>query len=179
MKHGLNAERRVRLADFTNFDSLIRVSSVAKLYTERKPLMKRLLFALAVVAFGVSAGIAGDSAWVSIFNGKDLTGWEGDPKLWSVKDGALTGSTVGNPLKYNKFLLWTGKVDNFELKCKFRMEGGNSGIQYRSQHLKDKGDWVVGGYQADMDAKGGFTGILYEERGRQILATVGQKVVID
>src|SRR5436305_10874805 len=107
--------------------------------------MKRLLFALVLLVGAASTLCAADDNWISIFNGKDLTGWEGDPKLWSVKDGALTGSTVGNPLKYNKFLLWTGKVDNFELKCKFRMEGGNSGIQYRSKHLKDKGEWVVGG----------------------------------
>ncbi len=140
--------------------------------------MKRLLFALCMFGFSVAA-LAADDDWVSIFNGKDLTGFEGDPKLWSVKDGVLTGSTAGNKLKYNKFLLWTGKVDNFELKCKFRMEGGNSGIQYRSKHLKDKGEWVVGGYQADMAVGNNFTGILYEERARGILATVGQKIIID
>jgi hypothetical protein len=131
------------------------------------------------VALGFAAARAADDDWTSIFNGKDLKGWEGDPKLWSVKDGAITGSTVGNPLKYNKFLLWTGKLENFELKCKFRMDGGNSGIQYRSKHLKDKGEFVVGGYQADMAVGGNFTGILYEERGRGILAQVGQKIIID
>jgi hypothetical protein len=141
--------------------------------------MKRLLFALCVLGLGVPALLAADDDWVSIFNGKDLMGWEGDPKLWSVKDGAITGSTIDNPLKYNKFLLWTGTVDNFELKCKFRMDGGNSGIQYRSKHLKDKGEFVVGGYQADMAVGGNYTGILYEERGRQILAQVGQKIIID
>jgi len=141
--------------------------------------MRRLLFTICFLGLAGSAAIAEDNGWVSIFNGKDLTGWEGNPKLWSVKDGAITGSTIGNPLKYNQFLLWTGKVDNFELKCKFRMEGGNSGIQYRSKHLKDRGDFVVGGYQADMDAGGKFTGILYEEQGRGILAQVGQKIIID
>lgn len=142
--------------------------------------MKRLVVSMFVLACVVSTGLSGEGDWVSIFNGKDLKGWEGDTQLWSVKDGTITGSTVGAKLTYNKFLLWTGKVDNFELKCKFRMEGGNSGIQYRSKHLKDKGEWVVAGYQADMDAKGGFTGILYEEgTGRNILATVGQKVVIE
>lgn len=141
--------------------------------------MKRILLSLGVVCLAVSAASAGREGWVSIFNGKDLTGWEGDPKLWSVQDGAITGSTKGNPLKYNKFLLWTGKLENFELKCKFRMEGGNSGIQYRSKHLTKAGEYVVGGYQADMAVGGNFTGILYEERGRGILAQVGQKIIID
>jgi Domain of Unknown Function (DUF1080) len=141
--------------------------------------MKRLFFAVLVLGLGAAASLAADEGWVSLFNGKDLTGWQGDPKLWSVKDGAITGSTIGNPLKYNKFLLWDGVLDNFELKCKFRMEGGNSGIQYRSKHLKDKGEFVVGGYQADMAVGGNFTGILYEERGRGILAQVGQKIIID
>jgi hypothetical protein len=141
--------------------------------------MKRLLLAASILGLGVTAALAADDDWMSIFNGKDLSGWRGDPKLWSVKDGAITGSTVGNPLKYNKFLLWDGKLGNFELKCKFRMDGGNSGIQYRSKHLTDKGEFVVGGYQADMDNGGQFTGILYEEQGRGILAQVGQKVIID
>jgi hypothetical protein len=141
--------------------------------------MKRMLFALSLVCLGLAAAKGAEGDWVSIFNGKDLTGWQGDPKLWSVKDGAVTGSTVGNPLKYNKFLLWTGKLENFELKCKFRMEGGNSGIQYRSKHLEKAGEFVVGGYQADMAVGGNFTGILYEERGRGILAQVGQKIIID
>lgn len=140
--------------------------------------MKRLLATLTLLTFGATATLA-DDGWVSIFDGKDLKGYEGDPSLWSVKDGAITGSTVGHRIPYNKFLLWTGKVENFELKCKFRMDGGNSGIQYRSRHLTKAGQFVVGGYQADMDAGGQFTGILYEERARGILAQVGQKIIID
>ena len=118
--------------------------------------------------------------WEKIFNGKDLSGWEGDAH-WSVKDDAISGIiTKDNLIKTNTFLLWkAGTVENFELKCKFRMEGGNSGIQYRSVHLsKEKADpYIVKGYQADM-AVSRFTGILYEERGRGILAEVGQKVEI-
>ncbi len=140
--------------------------------------MKRMLAAMAIVILGTTATFA-DDAWTSIFNGKDLTGFEGDMKLWSVTDGAITGSTVGKRIPYNKFLLWTGKLDNFELKCKFRMDGGNSGIQYRSRQDKKAGEFVVAGYQADMAVGGNYTGILYEERGRGILAQVGQKIIID
>ncbi len=121
----------------------------------------------------------------SIFNGKDLTGWDGNPKLWSVKDGAITGQTTKeNPAKGNTFLIWTnGMVGDFELRCSFKMVPGdekgfaNSGIQYRSKIL-DPANWVVGGYQADMEAGPTYTGILYEERmTRGIMAARGEKVV--
>ena len=120
----------------------------------------------------------------AIFNGKDLTGWDGNPKLWSVKDGAITGqTTVENPAKGNTFLIWTnGTVGDFELRCSFRLVPGdskgfaNSGIQYRSK-VVDPSYWVVGGYQADMEAGPNYTGILYEERFRGIMALRGEKVV--
>jgi uncharacterized protein (TIGR03067 family) len=121
----------------------------------------------------------------SIFNGKDLAGWDGDPKLWSVKDGAITGQTTAeNPAKHNTFLIWTnGTVADFELRCSFRLKPGdshgfaNSGIQYRSKVI-DPAGWVVGGYQADMEAGPTYTGILYEEAmTRGIMASRGEKVV--
>lgn len=120
-----------------------------------------------------------------IFNGKDLTGWDGSPKLWSVKDGAITGETTKeNPAKGNTFLIWTnGTVSDFELRCSFKLTPGdekgfaNSGVQYRSKIL-DPSYWVVGGYQADMEAGKTYTGILYEERmSRGIMAKRGEKVV--
>ena len=123
----------------------------------------------------------------SLFNGKDLTGWDGNPKLWSVKNGAITGQTTAqNPAPGNTFLIWTnGTVADFELRCSFRLVPGdsagfaNSGIQYRSKIL-DPANWVVGGYQADMEAGPNYTGILYEERmSRQIMAQRGEKVVWD
>jgi hypothetical protein len=137
--------------------------------------MSRLsLLALAVLA--VAGPVRGDE-FQSLFNGKDLSGWQGDTKLWSVKDGAIVGKTDGK-IPANTFLIWDGTAADFELHAKFRMHGGNSGIQYRSKWLKDAGNFVVGGYQADMDADNTHTGILYEERGRGILAQRGQKVVI-
>jgi len=113
----------------------------------------------------------------SLFNGNDLAGWDGDPKFWSVKDGAVTGQTTAeNPTKGNTFLIWRdGPVDDFELRLSFKIVGGNSGIQYRS---KDLGNWVVGGYQGDFEAGETYSGILYEERGRGILAQRGQKTEI-
>jgi hypothetical protein len=125
-----------------------------------------------------------EKGFLRIFNGKDLTGWEGNPKLWSVKDGAITGQTTAeNPTKGNTFLIWTnGILADFELRCAFKLTPGNdkgfanSGIQYRSKVL-DPANWVVGGYQADMEAGPTYSGILYEERMRGILALRGEKVL--
>lgn len=120
----------------------------------------------------------------SLFNGKDLSGWEGNPKFWSVKDGAIVGQTTAtNPTQGNTFLIWRdGSVDDFELRVTYKIEGnnpdksGNSGIQYRS---KDAGNWVVAGYQADFETGKSFSGILYEEGGRGILAKRGEKAVVE
>jgi 3-keto-disaccharide hydrolase len=117
----------------------------------------------------------------AIFNGKDLTGWEGSPDYWSVKDGCLTGVTDGS-LNYNRFIIWRGgTVRNFELRVQVKVTpGGNSGLNYRSQHRPDLGDGVVTGYQCDVVAnRADYNGMLYEERGRRILAHTGEKVIID
>jgi len=121
----------------------------------------------------------------SLFNGKDLSGWDGNPKLWSVQDGAITGRTTAEaPIKANTFIIWTnGTVADFELRCTYRIvpqndaNFGNSGIQYRSKVL-DAAQWRVGGYQADIEAGPNYTGILYEEgMTRGIMALRGEKVV--
>src|SRR5438876_291968 len=119
--------------------------------------------------------------FVAIFNGKDLTGWEGSPDYWSVKDGCLTGVTDGS-LKYNRFIIWRGgALKNFELRVQVKVTpGGNSGLNYRSQHRPDLGEGVVTGYQCDVVAdRPDYNGMLYEERGRRILAHTGEKVIID
>src|SRR6185369_3952185 len=128
------------------------------------------LFSAFLLSFGLASLHAAEAGFESLFNGKDLTGWDGNPKLWSVKDGAITGQTTPeNPASGNTFLIWTnGIVGDFELRCSFRLVPGdskgfaNSGIQYRSKVL-DPANWVVGGYQADMEAGASYTGILYEE----------------
>jgi sugar phosphate isomerase/epimerase len=121
---------------------------------------------------------SGQVGWQSIFNGKDLTGWDGDTRFWSVKDGAIRGETsIGNLPSNNTFCIWRGgKLKDFELKIKFRIQNGNSGIQYRS---KDLGEWHVGGYQAEVENSPGKVGFIYDERGRAGLANVGEFVVID
>jgi len=117
-----------------------------------------------------------------LFNGYDLTGWSGDPKLWKVEKGLLVGQTTAEaPLNQNTFLVWTsGDVGHFELRLKLRIVGeNNSGIQYRSRRVAGQGKHVMAGYQMDVHPRPEYLGMLYEERGRGIVATSGQRVVID
>ncbi len=120
---------------------------------------------------------ADESGFKPIFNGKTLAGWDGNPDFWSVQDGAITGMTTKeNPTKGNTFIVWRGdELTDFELRLQFRIVGGNSGIQYRSREVSK---WVIAGYQADFDGAGAWTGTLYEERGRGVLAKRGNKIII-
>src|SRR5688572_12747677 len=99
--------------------------------------------------------------WISLFNGKDLTGWDGNKDIWRVVDGYIQGKI--DKIGYNTFLVYGVPFSDFVLEAKFILpKGGNSGIQYRSKVI-DPAKFVVGGYQADIGA--GYWGILYEERG--------------
>src|SRR4030042_2033141 len=132
------------------------------------------LFGMSIIG-GLQTALAGDSdssqEWVSVFNGKDLTSWDGDSRLWSVKDGVIRGqTTIANPAPGNTFLIWRGgKLRDFELKIKFRIQNGNSGIQYRSKEIDQ---WVVSGYQAEVENNPGKVGFLYHEAGRGWLVKV-------
>jgi hypothetical protein len=133
-------------------------------------------------------------------NGKDLSGWDGDTRLWSFKDGIIRGETTDkNQIKTNTFLIWQGgDVEDFEFRTSFKIDHGNSGIQYRSKHHKDKENaklpgskWIVGGYQCEIENTPGKCGFLYNERGDRpnnkreglknglYLCEVGEKVEMD
>lgn len=135
----------------------------------------RLLFAC-VFASACCAAMAAEEGFVSLFNGKDLTGWDGKPGWWYVEDGALTAqSTKEKPCLKHNYLIWRGgQPADFELRLKFRLSGGNSGIQFRS---RERPDWDTSGYQADLDAADTYTGGVYEHT-RGVIAPRGQKVVI-
>jgi hypothetical protein len=102
------------------------------------------------------------------FNGKDLTGWIGDPKLWSVENGEIVGKTTG--LKRNEFLKSELAAENFKLTFQVKLvpNAGNSGVQFRSAALPDG---EMRGPQADIGA--GWWGKLYEENGRELLEKEG------
>jgi type 1 glutamine amidotransferase len=138
-----------------------------------------LLAVVAAMGAGLTcpAARADEAAGVSIFDGRSLEGWEGNPDFWLVEDGAIVGRTTAeHPTNGNTFLIWRqGLVDDFELTLRYRLTGGNSGIQYRS---KDLGDFIVGGYQADFEAGTKYSGIAYEEKGRGILCPRGERITI-
>ena len=142
--------------------------------------MKPFLLSLVLITSAVAQ--SPPEGFRALFNGDDLTGWDGNPGLWSVEDGAMIGKTKdAKQLGYNEFLIWRGGVlKNFELRVKVKVTGSNnSGIQYRSKELSDHGKWVVGGYQCDIHPKAENNAMVYEERGRGIIALNGQGVVID
>jgi hypothetical protein len=124
-----------------------------------------------------------------IFNGKDLTGWDGDPRLWSVRDGVIHGETTAEvPAKGNTFIIWKdGVLKDFELRLSFRCNAvNNSGIQYRSKHITEKvrNEWVVRGYQHEIrneDAFPNVSGFIYDEGGmtgkRGRICMVGEKAI--
>jgi len=145
----------------------------------RRNLVRMFFAAFVTPLFLVSVLPADEPGFVPIFDGKSLQKWDGNPDFWRVEEGAITGQTTKeNPTKGNTFIIWRGgEVGDFELKLEYRIVGGNSGIQYRSFEVEDD-PWVVGGYQGDFEAGDRYSGILYGERFRGILALRGQKTVI-
>lgn len=121
------------------------------------------------------------AGFVSIFDGKTLRGWDGDPTYWRVENGNLVGEiTPTTLLKTNSFVIWRGgEPGDFELTGEFTITAdGNSGINYRSDQLTDV-PFALRGYQADIDGKNRYTGQNYEERRRTTLAYRGEKVIVN
>jgi hypothetical protein len=123
-----------------------------------------------------------------LFNGRDLAGWDGDPRLWSVRNGVIHGETTPeNVAKGNTFLIWQGGiVRDFELRLSFRCNAANnSGIQYRSKRITDTtatNQWVVRGYQHEIRNENtlpNVSGFIYDEGGgaggRQRICAVGER----
>lgn len=121
-----------------------------------------------------------EEGFESLFDGESLEGWSGNPDLWTVADGAITGTTTEeNRITKNQFITWTGgELKDFELRLKFKIANGNSGIQFRSKPVGEEGAYRVHGYQADIDPSMRYMGILFEEGGRKILAERSKKVEI-
>jgi hypothetical protein len=127
------------------------------------------------------------AAWQSLFNGRDLAGWDGDKRLWSVRDGVIHGETTPElEADGNTFLVRQGLVlEDFELQLSFRCNAtNNSGIQYRSRHVTDPAEkprnaWVVRGYQHELRNQPKLpdvAGFIYDEGGRRgRLCLVGER----
>jgi hypothetical protein len=115
-----------------------------------------------IAAFAENPESKTEQGFVSLFNGKDLAGWEGNAKIWKVEDGLLVGESSG--IRYNDFLATKKSYGDFELRLEFRMKNGkgNSGVQFRSRRVPKTTH--VQGYQADLGA--GYWGCLYDEHRR-------------
>lgn len=139
----------------------------------------------AFAADGLQLAPAEPAEMTRIFNGKDLTGWDGDPNLWSVKDGVIHGETSAEkPASGNTFLIWKdGVTKDFELCLSFRCSAANnSGIQYRSKHITEgnvRNKWVVRGYQHEIRNElvlPSVSGFIYDEGGKRgRICLVGEK----
>ena len=133
--------------------------------------------ALTLSVFGPvrAADAADEEGFVPLFNGHDLTGWEGDKTLWIVEDGTLVGRSPG--IKHNDFLATTKTFGDFILRFQVRVVDGkgNSGVQFRSQRVPPPSHEVAG-YQADISK--GWWGKLYDEsRRRRVLAGPEPEVI--
>ncbi len=111
----------------------------------------------------------GDNGFVPLFNGKDLTGWEGDKTVFRVQDGAIVGGSLKKPLPRNEFLTAAREYKNFELRAKCKLIGkkANGAIQIRSQRVAHSSEMI--GYQPDMDVDRWGT-IWDESRRNKVLA---------
>jgi hypothetical protein len=129
--------------------------------------MRTWLSAVAVAASLTYLPVAdqGRAAPVPLFDGKTLTGWEGNLAIFRVQDGAIVGGSLRDKIARNEFLCSTRAYGDFELRLRFKLLGGdsaNAGVQFRTRRIPDNHE--VSGYQADMGT--GWWGALYDETRR-------------
>lgn len=134
------------------------------------------LLSLLSVALSLSA------APLSLFDGRTLTGWDGDPKWWRVENGSLVGGSRTEKVDHNHFVATTRSFENFDLRLKLRLTGDpatgliNSGVQIRS--IRVPGSTEMAGYQ--VDAGDGWWGKLYDEsRRRRVIAEPADPAAVD
>ena len=106
-----------------------------------------------------------------LFNGKNLDGWDGDPRIWKVAGGTIVGNTEGVTMEANSFLISKERYKDFVFRAEVKLRNHNSGIQFRSERLPN---WVMQGLQADM-AEGNWWGGIYDEKGKRGVVVNGWK----
>lgn len=105
---------------------------------------------------------------VRLFDGKTFKGWDGDTlNTWRIENGTLVGGFLDKDVPHNDFICTTSNYANFILKLKIKLVGNkgfiNSGVQFRSQRLKNPAHEMTG-YQADYGEN--YWGTLYDESRR-------------
>ncbi len=148
----------------------------------RKLILKISLVSLAFCVFSCS-GVQKTDATVSLFDGKTLTGWEGDLNWFRVEDGSIVAGSLEKDIPHNMFLCTKKEYGDFELKLEIKLvgPGDNSGIQFRSRRIP--GGTEVSGYQADAGGPIGDFGVvwgsLYDEaRRNRMLVTANQEEIV-
>ncbi len=135
----------------------------------------------AILALGLATAEEPPAKAKPLFDGKTFAGWDGDTKkTWRIEDGALIGGSLAEKQPRNEFLATTKEYGDFVLTLKFKLLGDakktfvNSGVQIRSQRMKDSHEMI--GYQADLGD--GFWGSIYDEsRRNKVLAAADQKAM--
>jgi hypothetical protein len=123
----------------------------------------------------------GDEAgFVSLFDGKSTSGWEGPMEWFRIEDQSVVGGTMAKPIPHNYFLCTTEKYGDFELRLEVKVVGdnANAGVQFRTKRIE--GSSEVEGYQADVGGVGKrmVWGSLYDEsRRRKFMAEADAKLI--
>jgi Domain of Unknown Function (DUF1080) len=126
---------------------------------------------IAIFFLLVLTSCATSQSWINLFDGQSLGKWQGDPAIWRVENGYISGKTA--QLSANTFLIYPDTFDNFILETEVMLlDAGsfpNSGIQFRSRTV---GQFVVQGYQVDIGKS--IWGSLYDEGTGPMADTTAQ-----
>jgi hypothetical protein len=136
--------------------------------------MRKIIVALLLCSITVLAQMSPQEkkeGFKPLFNGKNLDGWDGDPRIWKVSGGVIAGNTEGVTLEANSFLISKERYKDFIFRAEVKLRNHNSGIQFRSERLPN---WVMQGLQADM-AEGNWWGGIYDEKGKRGVVVNGWK----
>jgi hypothetical protein len=134
--------------------------------------MKQIWMAVVVTVLLLIPSFAFQARGVKLFDGKSLTGWEGNQQFFRIEQGAIVGGTLKAAIPRNEFLCTRQEYGDFVLRLKVKLAGdpakANAGIQLRSRRIPN--DHEVIGYQADMGQH--YWGALYDEsRRKKVLAS--------
>jgi hypothetical protein len=137
------------------------------------------LLALSTIFSGLNLFADSCDDFHSLFDGKTLKGWDGNPAFWRVENGSIVGETTqAKRTEKNTYLIWEdGEIGDFELLVDFKLRNHNSGIQYRSFRIPGE-PWAVGGYQADIAENSRWMGAAWGERYKQLLSARGEKSIV-
>jgi hypothetical protein len=155
-----------------------------QLSTAKRYSMTRTLVFIAIGAIATCVSLArsaeNESGFTQLFDGKSLTGWEGNEKIFRVEKGAIVAGTLKARIPNNEFLCTMKEYGDFELRLKAKLvgEGKNAGVQFRSQRIPNHHEVI--GYQCDMGVMRdqSIWGALYDESRRRKFLSTGDDVEI-